>query len=1035
MRSGVLLVPHGPPAVGALGEALAGLRGGDPLAPATVVVRDPRHGVALRRELARGPGVANVRFTTLDGVAEWIAGPRLGELGRRAVPAVLAAVLHAVLVDEPGELAPVADHPATEAALGRALGELRPLGAAALAAVGRSGRRAADVVRVHGAVRRRLEGWYDDHDVMAHATAMAGAPTVAAAGRLTELGPLVLHLPDRLGAAALRFVGALASSRPMRAVLGLTGDARTDEATAAWAADLGAVVGPVVRGSPPRPRPVQVLSGADAGGEVTAALGALLERAAAGVPLHRMAVLYPGAEPYAAVLADRLDAAGLPWNGAPRRTLAETMSGAVLLGLLGLADGRLRRDAVVDWLSSAPIVADEASDALVPAAVVPAARWDVLSQRAGVVGGLDEWERRLAHLARTARAQADRLADDPDAERAVRHLRFGAEEAAALARFVGELAGRLDPGGPAGWAGFVGWVERLLDRYLGPARRADGWPPAERAARTEVVERLRTLALLDELGPGGVPCDPRALHRALARELAGPAPADRSFGDGLFVGPLAGAVGLPFDAVAVVGAVDGVLPPRWRDDPLLPEAARDGAAGLRSGRERARERAHAFFAVTSGAPHVVASWPRTDRDGRPTSPSRLLGLPATEARDPRHGAAATPVSLLDLRVGELTRAHRARRLDRHPHVVDDGMLRQALAIRRARRRGRFDRFEGRVGPASVESPAGGPELSPTSLEVYAACPRRYLFEKVLAIEALERPEEILELSAIHRGSLVHEVLERFVRDSPPPSRPDEPWGPDAPERMGALLDAVGAEYEQLGLTGRPLLWRLARRRILRDLEEFLRADVALRRAHGVVPAPDGLELGFGLWGDDGPAVSFPLPDGQPVRFRGRIDRVDRSPDGERVVVIDYKTGSRRGNERIRERLERGTKLQLPVYGLAARQRYQAREVVALYWFVGRRERFHREELHLDDGALEAFGRSVRILVEGISSGSFPARPGRPDQSSFEHCAFCAYDTACSPHRAHTWERIRTDPALGAYVGLVEPEALVDQLVLPVATDG
>ncbi len=150
------------------------------------------------------------------------------------------------------------------------------------------------------------------------------------------------------------------------------------------------------------------------------------------------------------------------------------------------------------------------------------------------------------------------------------------------------------------------------------------------------------------------------------------------------------------------------------------------------------------------------------------------------------------------------------------------------------------------------------------------------------------------------------------------------------------------------------------------------------------------------------------------------------------MVIDYKTGSRRGTERIREGVGRGTKLQLPIYGLAAAQRFPAEEVVSLYWFVGRRERFHQEPLLVDEEVLAALGRAVQGLVAGIAAGSFPARPGKPDQTTFEHCRWCDYDVACSPHRAHTWERLRRDPALAEYVGLVEPEALVDQLALEVS---
>jgi RecB family exonuclease len=496
-------------------------------------------------------------------------------------------------------------------------------------------------------------------------------------------------------------------------------------------------------------------------------------------------------------------------------------------------------------------------------------------------------------------------------------------------------------------------------------------------------------------------------------------------------------VGLPLQAAVIVGLVEGVLPARWRDDPLLPEHERDGVEALGSRRARALDQQADLFAVVAGVPHVVGTWARTDGDGRPVLASRFLAELAPPVGDPATDPAALPAALAPtseagLTLAELTRAHRAGRLDGHPFVVDEPALARALAIRRERRWGGFGPFEGRVGPSPVLSPPGGVELSPTALEAYAACPRRFLFEKVLEVEALDRPEEILELSAAHRGSLIHDVLERFVRQSPPPATPGAPWDADARARLHALVDEVGAEYEHQGLTGRPLLWLLGRRRILRDLDDFLQADLALRRTWGVVPQADGLELSFGLRDTNEAAVSFGLPDGQTVRFRGRIDRVDRSPDGRRLVVIDYKTGSRRGTERIREGVGRGTKLQLPIYGLAAAQRFPAEEVVSLYWFVGRRERFHQEPLHVDEEVLAALGRAVQGLVAGIAAGSFPARPGKPDQNTFEHCRWCDYDVACSPHRAHTWERLRRDPALADYVGLVEPEALVDQLALEVS---
>jgi hypothetical protein len=185
MRSRLVLAAHGRPARDALGGA------------ATVVVARPRVGVALRRDLGRrGSGVANVRFTTLAGLAGWLAGSRLDGASRPAGAALRRAALRAVLAEEPGAFAEVADHPATEAALASALVDLRPLRPAALDALARRSRKAAEVVRIHRAVRQRLVAWSDDHDVLTAAIEVVRAPAdTAEAARVAELGAVVAFLP------------------------------------------------------------------------------------------------------------------------------------------------------------------------------------------------------------------------------------------------------------------------------------------------------------------------------------------------------------------------------------------------------------------------------------------------------------------------------------------------------------------------------------------------------------------------------------------------------------------------------------------------------------------------------------------------------------------------------------------------------------------------------------------------------------------------------------------------------------------------
>ncbi len=166
------------------------------------------------------------RFLTVYRLAELLGAPRLAGAQRRPVSTpVLAAAVRAVLADAPGRFRPVAEHPATEAALVAAHRELSTLDDAALDALVRTGPRAADVVRISRRVRASLaDEWYDERDLMdAAATEVAaGVPLLA------DLGAIVVHLPQELSIPAAALLRAVATRAPVTIVTGATGDARAD---------------------------------------------------------------------------------------------------------------------------------------------------------------------------------------------------------------------------------------------------------------------------------------------------------------------------------------------------------------------------------------------------------------------------------------------------------------------------------------------------------------------------------------------------------------------------------------------------------------------------------------------------------------------------------------------------------------------------------------------------------------------------------------------------------------------------------------
>jgi hypothetical protein len=495
---------------------------------------------------------------------------------------------------------------------------------------------------------------------------------------------------------------------------------------------------------------------------------------------------------------------------------------------------------------------------------------------------------------------------------------------------------------------------------------------------------------------------------------------------------------------------EGAFPPLGREDPLIPDRARHatgGALPLHAVR-RAEERRD-YLAALAAAPVRSLSYPRADpRAQRKRLPARwlletaslLAGapvgaeelfrlasagwlhiVPSFEAGVCGPGEAG---SLVERDVASLRAWQKVRRpLDRHPLVAATPSLAAGVTALRERRSAALTRFDGRVGPVPGLLPDGNDAVSPTALEDWATCPFRYLLGRVLRVREVERPEATDRISALARGSLVHAVLAEFLDTAEPRTSPDQPWDDD--ER--ALLLAIGERHcnqaEAEGLTGRPLLWKLERRRILRELEWFLDTDEAIRDAFRIVPRPGGRELGFGFGGDSGEPATVSLPDGRAVRFHGRIDRVDQGPGGSPIVVFDYKTG--RFVDDPKKGLERGNRLQLPVYASAMARLDPAADVRAYYWYVRASGTDALEGITLDDPTRALFVDKLSTILDGIGEGVFPAFPDGPRQDgrgrdTWINCCYCPFDRVCPPARDEVWTRKRDDSAVVRFREMADP---------------
>ena len=863
------------------------------------------------------------------------------------------------------------------------------------------------------------------------------------ASGLSRFGRILLVLAEEPAIQHLELVSALVCGPSTRVLSGATGDSGSDRLLSQIPGlpspsdtDCRSVI-------ESEPGSFRLVSAPDPAGEARWIIRDVLTAARDGTPFARIGIFFDEFS-YGPRLTEAFQLNGVPVSGPSPVTLARTPGGRWILGLLAtldperpvgpehLRDSRFARDRLAAWVTGSHVIAADGSP-------VAGAAWDEISRRAGVVGGAESWDRRLADYAGRLRARAEssaRQGEDDDASRS--GWITEADESDRLRDFVRQLAAESMPSDQnASWGDFVKWLRRLEALY--------GRPNTDDDAAQAVSSALDSIADLDSIELPS-PTFGR-FRRTLENELDRPLPRVGRLGSGVFVAPLRQAVGCDFDRVYIVGMAEGSYPAIGSEDPLLPDIVRNSAPGLKTvGDERSSARRRYLTALGS-APLRVLVWPRSQPGAtRQVWPSRWF----TEAAESVHGkllptnllADDSPVEVIAPETRRLLETPASDRYeyelkslfawqsegrrseDHYLFNIHGGTLSAGKELEISRfQTGRLTRYDGAVGPNLNSEMAWSPMslssiASPTRLEAWASCPFKYFLTYELGVESTESPEAAETLSALDRGIIIHDILDRFVKDTltqHPTSVASDT------ERLEQVTRQQLDAFERSGLTGRPVLWRLERERIRRGLLDFLDVHRSRITDHGQRPVET--ELGFGD-GQDVPPVILNLSGGRMVRFRGWIDRVDASDDGFRATVIDYKSGRASYFSNIdSDPVDGGKHLQLPIYALAVKNwRPETESIEAEFWFVMDAAGSKRVGTSLER-ASPRFEEIVDQIVAGIEEGVFPAYPGERQLPSRhggyapENCAYCPYDRICPRGRAWAWERKSGDPAVARFVGL------------------
>ncbi|MGB5752801.1 MAG: PD-(D/E)XK nuclease family protein [Thermoanaerobaculia bacterium] len=343
--------------------------------------------------------------------------------------------------------------------------------------------------------------------------------------------------------------------------------------------------------------------------------------------------------------------------------------------------------------------------------------------------------------------------------------------------------------------------------------------------------------------------------------------------------------------------------------------------------------------------------------------------------------------------------------------------------------GRLGPFLGFVGPILDEQDLrSGRRLFVTALEGLAACSWQTFLSRLLRLEALPDPLEILPgISPVLVGDVVHRCLERLV---------------------GAQLPTRAAELETARTVNPQSVTWPANHELDRLLEK--QAELVARR-HGIgmrgfpkmlarVARPY-LDCAHEMdWASQtGIPVAAVEVEGQlPLRLANgsehvlffRADRLDVDDGGERLV--DYKTGKNdissartaatRQKNLIR-RIRAGKSLQAVAYAQAASSQSSSGRYLFLKPDLDGPD--EARDIGIESGNEEArlaFQRAASGLLEAWNQGSFLPRLVEADRDSApRRCGFCQVAEACLRYDSGARGRLRTWMAehQEAYIG--EPD--------------
>lgn len=731
-----------------------------------------------------------------------------------------------------------------------------------------------------------------------------------------------------------------------------------------------------------------------------------------GIPLSDIALVFPDLRGDLGLIEEVFSEFGIPWNAAVGPKLSRAPVIQFLIGIASLIAGGHARDDILRLIGS-PYFRKET----VPGGSfrLDADEVDLVSRYARIDGPRPAWEKQLDWLYQELNDQEKAKNYPGISVNTVERVHAGIQ---ILFRDLDALAGKKS------LRDHIRGFQSFLKSWNMPGLYA---APDEQTKERDIQIYQKFCSRLDSLAaipwiPANEPVTPQEFSRIVSSIAEEPDEGGRQNENGVALLGLRECPHMKFPVVFIGGLVEGTFPRLTTRLPFT-NSLENSRMGTRTLSEILREEQYYFIAALLSAQKMLyISAPLADGEKMLLTSAffeRVL-MRTGDSPWPDTSAMIMPASLRTAAVhagASIREGNVCSVLGLVPDALNISDLVERTNMEEYYRQGGCDStYDGILsGDESIQESIAkwyGPDhvYSPTSLETYASCPFEYFLNRVIGLAAL--PEVEPNLSAGDRGTAIHNVLTTFYRD----------WRAAGRNRVNLvnLNDATDlilriAREELDKYSFQSPLWDATRILMLGDkhtgpgyFERFLLHEIE-ESDSPLIPSLFEFSFGMGTDKSDDPAsspepVELTSPDGErKITIRGRIDRIDLTPDGF-FLIYDYKSGSQHPKAKD---IETGTALQLPIY-LVAFEKISGNHGIGGGYYLIRRE-VNRSIVLADSAAKDMIVSRPRVsadfagiiqhsqnctfkYIDGIRNGQFPLP--REEKCPNPYCEFkriCRFD--------------------------------------------